>query len=106
MRRANQSVRLNSRSAGGGWGSEESFNFDGSFTNGQPSVVSVTLRGSKYLIAIDGRLRYTYAQRINVPIKGLSYQRNGDMTTAIFGDSVKAQVVHTLPPPSEFLRFY
>ncbi|KAJ3486159.1 hypothetical protein NLI96_g4444 [Meripilus lineatus] len=105
IRRADKSVRLNSRRADGGWGAEESFKFDGSFTDGRPSVVSVTIRGSKYLIAIDGRLRYTYAQRINAPVKGLRYARNGDMTTAIFGNSVNAQIVHTLPPPNPSQSF-
>ncbi|KAJ3484805.1 hypothetical protein NLI96_g5380 [Meripilus lineatus] len=105
FRRADQSVRLNSRRPDGPWGAEESFKFDGSFTDGRPSVVSVSVRGSKYLIAIDGRLRYTYAQRINAPAKGLRYGRNGDMTTAIFGNSVNAQVVHTLPPPNPSQSF-
>ncbi|KAJ3486157.1 hypothetical protein NLI96_g4446 [Meripilus lineatus] len=105
IRRGDQSVRLNSRHADGVWGAEESFKFDGSFTEGRPSVVTVTVRGSKYLIAIDGRLRHTYAQRINAPVTGLRYARNGDMTTAIFGNSIKAQVVHTLPPPNPSQSF-
>ncbi|KAF2970761.1 hypothetical protein GQX73_g2796 [Xylaria multiplex] len=84
----------------GGDGPEESFKFDGSFTNGQASVVSVTLQGSKYLIAINGNLRYTYTQRINAPVRGLKYEGLVGMTTVMFGDFVDAMVVGTLPPPN------
>ncbi|KAI1173331.1 hypothetical protein F4777DRAFT_581010 [Nemania sp. FL0916] len=100
IRRGNQTVVLNSRSADGNWGSEETFNFDGSFVDGSSSVVTVTLKGSNFLIAIEGKLRYTYARRIDKTVKGLRYARNGDMTTAIFGDSITAQIIHTQPPPS------
>jgi hypothetical protein len=103
FRRADQSVILNSRLSNGAWGAEESFKFDGSFSNGKPSVVSVAFRNNRYyVISVDGRQRYIYTQRIDAPVKGLRYERNSGMTTAMFGDSIVAQVVHTVPPPSEF----
>lgn len=106
FRRKNKTVILNSRPANGVWGNEEHFSFGESFTEGRTCDMSVAVRGSTYLILVEGSLRYTYAQRLDAPITGVSYTKNRDMTTAIFGDSIDVKVINALPPPGKPPQFY
>lgn len=105
FRRSRQIVILNSRLANGGWGTEEQFSFGESFTEGETCDISVTLRGSEYLIIVEGSLRYTYTKRFDAPITGVSYIKNSTMTTGMFGDSIDVKVTNALPPTGKPLTF-
>jgi Galactoside-binding lectin len=93
IRRDAHTIVLNSRNATSSWGRNEYIDWAGTFTDGQPTTISIRNNADTFTIFINGENRHLYKKRINLPTQAVAYLKYASMTTAIFGLAVAVQTV-------------
>lgn len=76
IRRTENAIVFNSRTANGNWGDEKRIPLSGVFTKATAKIV-IQDAPDNFNISVDGRLIYNFGKRIFKPVTGATYGANG-----------------------------
>jgi Galactoside-binding lectin len=91
--RVTRTIHVNSRAATSDWGKHEHMDWEGTFTDGQPIIISIRNNADTFTIFVNGKNRYVYKKRIDLPTQAVGYLKYASVTTAIFGPAIAVQTV-------------
>jgi hypothetical protein len=81
IRRAQNAIVLNSRTADGPWGTEERVTLEGRFVNGLNTTITVYDHGDRFQVLIDYNTIHYYEKRIHENGTAVSYNTNEGHTS-------------------------
>jgi hypothetical protein len=96
LRRRENAIVFNSRTASGGWGDEERVVLEGIFDSQQTkAAVAVRIHETSFAIYFDGKLRKSYNKRIIKDAQGAAYACNSQ---SVFSNPVTVAVANVNDP--------
>ena len=87
IRRKENAIVLNSKTAGGAWGKEERVTLEGRFVNGLNTTIAVYDHGDRFQVLIDYNTIHYYDKRILENGAAVSYTINADQVSP-FSDTL------------------
>ena len=87
IRRKENAIVLNSKTAGGAWGKEERVTLEGRFVNGLNTTIAVYDHGDRFQVLIDYNTIHYYDKRILENGTAISYAINPDQVSP-FSDTL------------------